>query len=305
MRGLLIYNPASGQHRERRDAVIAQVAAVLRGQRHVVDVVATKERGGAAGQVRAAIEAGAEVVFACGGDGTVHDVLQGVAGTKAALAAIPMGSGNALARELGVPLDPVAAARAFARSEAVDVRLARAEAGGSSRSFLVMAGAGPDGALMYRMLTVDRSRWGRWAYAAHALRLLVCGRFEAFGVRYRVRDDAAWGETRAVSVMAMRVGSLGGVFPGVARGASLHGETMRVVLVKGPAWLGLPLWFAMNWLGLERWNPLLVRVDAVAFACENADATVHAQVDGEWVGRLPMSVTLTGETVRLMVPSER
>ena len=302
MRGLLLYNPLAGRRRGERVAAVRDIAGILRGAGYELEVVATTHRGSAGAQVRDAVAGGADVIFACGGDGTVHDALQGLAGNSASLAVIPLGSANALARELKIATDPLVAARACAAAGVTPVRVAQCVVGERAHLFLVMAGAGPDGALMYRMMTVDRGRWGRWVYAAHALRLLLRGRFAAFDVRYREGEDDPWKHMRAVSAMGMRVGSLGGVFPGVARGASLHAGTMRLVLVKRPALLGLPLWFLMNWLGLERWNPLLVRADVVAFECEGGDGTVHAQVDGEWVGGLPMSITLGNETVRLLVP---
>jgi diacylglycerol kinase family enzyme len=304
MRGLLLYNPLAGRRRDERLAIVGQIATMLHCVGYELEIAATTHRGSAGAQVREAIAGGAEVVFACGGDGTVHDALQGVVGSSAALAVIPLGSANALARELKIPLDPLVAAHAFAHADTMPARVGYCTAGGETHAFLVMAGAGPDGALMYRMLAVSRSRWGRWAYAAHAVLLLFRRRFASFTVRYR---DAAggWHETQAVSAMCMRVGTLGGVFPGVARGASLWAGSMKLVAVRGTAWVGLPLWFAMNWLGIERWNPLLVQADVVALECDGARESVHAQLDGEWIGRLPVSITLSGDAVQLLVPAGR
>jgi diacylglycerol kinase family enzyme len=154
---------------------------------------------------------------------------------------------------------------------------------------------------MQRMLTVNRSRCGQWAYAIHAIQLLLRHRFQPFRILYC--EDSVWHEAYAISAMAMRIGKLGGIFPGVARGATLRGDTMRLVLVKHPALLGLPLWFAMNWLGLERWNPLLIRADVTKFACDGNDT--HAQADGEWLGLLPMTVSLDGDTVSILIPTAR
>jgi diacylglycerol kinase family enzyme len=302
MRGLLLYNPQAGRNREARAVLVERIAQTLRSFGYELSIAETTHRGSATAQTRAAIAAGAEVVFACGGDGTVHEVLQGIVGTTATLAIIPMGSGNALSRELHVPLDPLKAARSYAFTRTIDVRISQCTLGDQVRAFLVMAGAGPDGALMYQMLAVDRSRWGRWGYAAHALRLFVRGRFTSFAVRYQPALGGCW-EARVVSAMAMRVGSLGGVFPGIARGASLQTGSMRLVLVKSPAYVALPLWFAMNWMGLERWNPLLVTCDVTAFECYGN--AIHGQVDGEWMGRLPMRVNVSDAVVRLTVPARR
>lgn len=298
-RALLLFNPVSGTNVAARDAVVQRVATVLRGFGYDLLVAATTGRGSAGDQARLAAEGGAEVVFVCGGDGTIHDALQGLVGTGARLAPLPMGSGNALCRELGLPLNPLRAAAAYGRVTERDVRVGECTTGDGSCRFLLMAGAGPDGALMYRMLTAGRGRLGRWAYGLHALRLLFRGRFHTFAVRYRTADGA-WHQEQVLSAMALRIGSLGGVFPGVARGASLHAATMRLVLVRSPAVISLPLWFVSSWLRMERWNPFLVRDDVLEFACDGDG--VHAQVDGEWVGRLPMRASLQEETVRVLVP---
>ena len=101
--------------------------------------------------------------------------------------------------------------------------------------------------------------------------------------------------------MALRIGNLGGIFPGIARGASLNSPSMRLVLVHAPASLSLPLWFLSAWLHLERWNPLLVQEEVTTFQCDGDG--IHAQADGEWVGRLPLSASLTETTVRLLIPT--
>ena len=96
----LFYNPLSGRRRERRLADVAAALAVL----HQAGIEATSEptRGQAeAGeQARQAIAEGCDTIFACGGDGTAHDVLQGMVGSHAALGVIPLGTANTLAHDL-------------------------------------------------------------------------------------------------------------------------------------------------------------------------------------------------------------
>ena len=107
----LIYNPVSGQHPERRAALITDVVTVLHSAAIEVQVIPTESAGSVGAQAQEAIRAGCDTILVCGGDGTVHEVLQGVAGTSAALGVIPMGIANALAAELGLPASPEKAAK--------------------------------------------------------------------------------------------------------------------------------------------------------------------------------------------------
>src|SRR5690242_15476191 len=98
-RAVLLYNPFSGRHR------VEQVHAachVLRASGVDADAVATRAAGSAGEQAQEAVAHGCDTVFACGGDGTVNEVLQGVIGSSVALGVIPLGTANALAADLGI-----------------------------------------------------------------------------------------------------------------------------------------------------------------------------------------------------------
>ena len=98
----LLYNPLSGRRRGRRVADVEIALGVLRNAGVEVSATATRSATDATEQTRQAVAEGCEVVFACGGDGTVHDVLQGLVGSSLALGIIPLGTGNALAHECGM-----------------------------------------------------------------------------------------------------------------------------------------------------------------------------------------------------------
>src|SRR5881227_329453 len=74
----LIYNPASGRHRHLRLQKIEAAASTLRAAGVETTVIATHAPGSGGQQAREAIAAGHDTVFACGGDGTLNDVLQGL-----------------------------------------------------------------------------------------------------------------------------------------------------------------------------------------------------------------------------------
>src|SRR5690349_24589883 len=112
-RAALFYNPLSGRRRKYRVKDVESVAAILRAASVQLEVAPTRAASDAAAQVRLAIRDGFDTIIACGGDGTVHDVLQGIAGRGAALGIIPLGTANAMAHDLRLPMRPAAAAKAL------------------------------------------------------------------------------------------------------------------------------------------------------------------------------------------------
>jgi diacylglycerol kinase (ATP) len=163
LRCVLIYNPVSGTARPQRRQQVEAAARALQHAGNEVEIVATTAAGSASAQTRDAVAAGTDVLFACGGDGTVHEVVQGlVSGGErtASLGIIPMGSENALARHLKLSFDPSEAALQQIRSQARSVPIGKITFGHQMRFFIVMAGAGPDGALVYSLLSGEKARLG-------------------------------------------------------------------------------------------------------------------------------------------------
>src|SRR3954466_11524588 len=109
----LFYNPLSGRRKKHRVKDVEAAVAILRAAGIEVEVAPTKAASDAAAQVRMAIRDGFDTIIACGGDGTVHDVLQGIAGRDASLGIIPLGTANAMAPDLRLPLTREGAARAL------------------------------------------------------------------------------------------------------------------------------------------------------------------------------------------------
>jgi diacylglycerol kinase family enzyme len=308
-RATLIINAVAGRRKDLR-VLIPELMQALEMRGVQANATVTAAAGEAQTIAANAAASGCDVVFACGGDGTAHEVLQGIFGTACALGVVPLGTANALARNLGLSLDP---AKALQQQldfvpRAISVGEARcvAKDGEGRRYFTVMAGAGPDGALVYRALAGRGSKLGRGVYYTHAVRLFLTRRFPAFRVEYRSSDSGEWEHRLAVSVMCARVADLGGVFSRLTRGGSLLDTDLELVLVKPPAGIGLPAWFAFNSVGLHARNPWVETVRVTEFRCVPlvSDHPVHAEVDGEWIGHLPMSVRLIPQAAWLLMPDE-
>ncbi|MGY2744587.1 diacylglycerol/lipid kinase family protein [Arthrobacter sp. UYCu723] len=127
------------------------------------------------GQAREALEAEVDVVIAAGGDGTVRCVAEILAGTGTPMGLVPMGTGNLLARNLGIDItDPVAASHDIltGTDAKVDVVKASLDHSEDEQLFLVMAGLGYDAAIMANTVDGLKDRVGWLAYVEAGIRHL-------------------------------------------------------------------------------------------------------------------------------------
>lgn len=161
----------------------------------------TTEADTGAGQALAAVRAGAGLVLVCGGDGTVTACAGVLAGTGVAMAIVPIGTGNLLARNLAIPLELDAAlAVAFGESE----RLIDVLQTGQQR-FLVMAGLGFDAALIRDTDEVLKGRFGWPAYLGGLVRALRRRQHAGFTITV---DDGLSMNRNAIGVLVGNVGQL-------------------------------------------------------------------------------------------------
>lgn len=179
MRTRVIFNPHSGRNNGRA-ALGERLRAALAQSGLPGEVVATKHRGHATQLAREAVAAGYARVIVAGGDGTFNEAALALAGTPVTLAAVPCGSGNGLARHLGIPLRERAATSlalsADARVRAIDAGMA------AGRPFFNVMGVGLDADIGARFNTL--SRRGPRAYLAATWRGLRAAR----PISLRVRD---------------------------------------------------------------------------------------------------------------------
>ena len=112
----LIINGARANH-----ALLRGVVSEFRALGHTVEPRLTFEEGDAMIAARAAAERGVDAVVAVGGDGTVNEVVNGLAGTSAALGIIPLGTANDFARQAGIPTEPADAMRLVVHEPAVAI----------------------------------------------------------------------------------------------------------------------------------------------------------------------------------------
>lgn len=213
---LLFVNPVLQQTAARRRD-IARVEAVFRDCGSAVQVMVTGENRAAGPKAKRAIAEGYDAIVVCGGDGTIFDVIQGLAGSDVPLGIIPFGTGNVMAQNLKVPKDPAAAARWILRSRPRSLALGRitccTAAGRESWLFAMAAGMGMHASLMSEARRLGKSKVGRAAYFAAGARLLWNHPVRSFDVQITTVSGAVI-EEQACEALAVRVAELNRWRPG-------------------------------------------------------------------------------------------
>jgi diacylglycerol kinase family enzyme len=244
---------------------------------------------------RRAVAAGASLVFAAGGDGTVRACAEALAGTGVPLAIVPLGTANLTARALGVPSQDGRAVEAGfgGRDHAIDLALVE---GAGGTWFTAMAGIGLDAAVVAAAGERLKRRLGWAAYAAAGVRQLALPPRE-----FTIRPDGAEPlRRRARSVVVANVGLLPGGFT-LLPAARLDDGLLDVgVLAPSGGWD----WFRLagRVLARDRRQDRALECLQARRVQVSADAILPRQIDGEVVapGRaLSVSVCPGILTVRL------
>jgi diacylglycerol kinase family enzyme len=301
-RAALIYNPASGSRHAERVKMVEAAAAELRAAGVETTFIATRAAGSGGEQAHEAIAAGHDAVFACGGDGTVQDVLQGLAERHAdvPLGLVPLGTGNVLAFDLGLPNDPAAAVRAQLqfvprKIAAGKVEYCEKKSGElRTRYFTVMCGVGADAEMIYRVSAASKSKLGILAYHLETFRTALLHPYQKMKVEY---VDSELGERKhleAFAVAAVRVTTFPGLMGKFAQGAELKRDDLRIIftLTKNRIWH--VAYFLKILAGQSGPVPGMELVHASEVACApigDRARRVYAEADGEFLGGLPVKIS--------------
>lgn len=306
----LIYNPASGQRSARRSSSIENVKAVLRQAGVEADSLETHAPGSGKALAAAAVKQGHDTVLACGGDGTVHEVLQGLVGTDVALGVVPLGTANALAQNLGLGRNPVKAVQALLNAKPQQVRVGRIffkERNGTEgwRYFTVAAGIGADALLMSSMDPELKRRYGYALYIFEAVKIWATNPFPLFDARFSGNGNGTGRVEQVSQLLAVRIRSFGGALGVLAPGATLHKKDLSIVAFKTRSRFDYLRFLLATVIGRQTFSRSIELLDAEAVDCRplnGAKASVFVEADGEVLGALPARIELAREKLTLLVP---
>ncbi|MDO4252185.1 MAG: diacylglycerol kinase family protein [Rothia sp. (in: high G+C Gram-positive bacteria)] len=256
------------------------------------------------GMATDALSQGAELVIAIGGDGTVRQVATALAGQSAALGIVPLGTGNLLARNLGLEYWDIAAcvnAALHGQVLAIDMlklRLVSGQGQVQESSIMVMGGAGYDAQIMTDTSEDLKAKLGWLAYLTSGIRNLLAPRHL---VEIRLDQGPAF-QRRFRSVLVANCGELQG---GINLASTVHLRDGQLeVIVLSPrnlmGWLRLLARFLLGPSRLKQPRPVLEHFVGAQVNMDFLDAPQLVQVDGDVVGRVQsLQAVLQAEAVKV------
>ena len=289
----LIFNPTARRMQGRHGRTLDRVLASLKAGGMEVLVKPTVAPGDATRLAREAVAARCEVLVACGGDGTVNEVVGGLVGSDVPLLVIPGGTSNVLARELGLPRDLLASAEIIRKGAIRRISLGRA----GERRFVLMAGIGVDAGIVAASSSRLKRYLGEGAFWLAGFQQLVRYHFSPF-------DVVVDGKThRATFALISKAKNYGGPFQ-LTPHANLFSNQFAICLFQSEVrWRYL---YYLSQVALEKHSSLPDVLMLKGRTIEaKGSAKVQVQVDGELLGSLPQTISLQDNAISLIVPRAR
>jgi diacylglycerol kinase (ATP) len=295
----ILYNPRAGGGHPRRPKHLDEAQQILKKAGIDADLIPTDGPGAAGPLARRAAERGAQMVVVCGGDGTLNEAINGLAGSQVPVALLPAGTANILAKELGISWSIPRAAEQLTHGTLVRIALGLMTPvadRGASRYFLSVAGAGADGALVHALDPALKLKAGVAAYWMEGARQLVHYAFPRFSV-------TNGGETTEATLMIVgRTKRYGGPFS-ITTGADLFSNEFELALFQTQSALRYLAYLPASWTGMLRRLRDVRFLKTNSVLCEpSAQGIVYAQVDGEPWHTLPAEFTIVPDALTLVVP---
>ncbi|MFN8633145.1 MAG: diacylglycerol kinase family protein [Chloroflexota bacterium] len=286
---LLILNPRAGSGDRALSVERIRDALAELGWR--LDVAETGAPGDATRLAADAASGGRGVVLVGGGDGTLNEVIQALAGTETAVAAIPLGTMNVWVRELGLSLDPAEAVRQLLTGETRSIDLGRV----NGRYFLLMAGLGFDAWAVQAIQGPAKRRFGPLAVlAAGALKAL-----STRGVRLRLRADGETFETNAALVTVGNTRLWAGAVQITHRATAADG-LLDVCVFPGESLLTKLRHLLLVFIRRHEHDPEVIYLQARQLQIA-ARPAFPIQVDGEPFGTTPATIEIVPGALRVLV----
>ena len=301
--GLVIHNPNAGGGGRGREKSIDEARRIFAAGGVHTDLAETTGPGHATEIAQRAADEGRHLVIACGGDGTLNEIVNGLAaqanGHRVPLALLPGGTANILAKELDIPWNIKRAAETLVNGKVREIALGLAtplEQPERKRYFLSVAGAGPDGMIVYSLDLDLKAKLGILAYWLEGAREVFRYDFPKFRVVAGERNlDASL-------VIVGRTKNYGGPFK-ITTEADLFEDQFEVMALTTQSGFKYLSYLPTLWFGNLREAEGVHFWKAETLVVEPLDKNpIYAQIDGEPLARLPVEFKIVPRALKLLVP---
>ncbi len=296
MKARFVVAPTVSEHDRETLRLAARAHADLSGLDY--DVCEVKPGEDMAAAITRHDLSGIACLAAVGGDGTVSAVAHEVAGKGMDLGIVPAGTGNLVARELGVPLEIGAAVAVVARG-AGNKKIDAMQIGG--RTYLLNAGVGINAEVIDQTSRLGKSLFGRTAYVGTAVWKVL----QAKPQRFEVTIDGGARVFNATDIAISNCGIL-------ARALNPNGPDIRVddgqidvcvLCMKTP--LEYPWYYFLKHIAPERVNKIMHEIPALRSVKIESSRPVIVQADGDIIGETPVLIEVLPRAVTVIVPPVR
>jgi YegS/Rv2252/BmrU family lipid kinase len=292
----IVYNPFAGGLRGNKHSRLDDAVQVFLRAGHHVELFATPGPNQAGELARRAIKQGCDLILAAGGDGTINEAVNGMAGSDIPFGALPAGTANVLANEVGFSNRPDRAAAELLQAVPTRIALGAVDRPGFvRRHFVLMAGVGLDARIVYDLDLHLKSRLGKIAYWQGGLRQLSRS-VAQFPIEVNGHCH------RASFALITRVRNYGGDFQ-IARRVKLTDGDFEVVVFEDQAWYDYLRFFAAVVANrLYKTPGVTVYRAKEAVVGPSGSDRVYVQTDGEAIGNVPALVSTIPDALTLLIP---
>lgn len=295
---VLIINPTAGRGRAGKQ--IPEIRRQLGAKAENWAWQHTKKRGDATAMAREAAQSGVPLVIAVGGDGTLHEVVNGVLGSGATVGLIPFGTGNDFARALGLFGSLETACKALTEGVVKHIDIGVIEGVGTEgkRHFLVLTGTGFDARTAQTVNEGVKHLSGPLAYVWGAI--LTLRNFDPFALTLTL-DDQPPRKVQAMFASFANTETTGGGMK-IAPGATIDDGVLDICLVETVSKPTLLYQLSQVFSGKHVHHPSVTMLRAKTISVD-ADPPQPLLIDGEVCGTTPATITLLPAALPFLVPA--
>ena len=290
-RVMAIFNPLAGGGAKRRDVPL--IIDAMRGLGYEVDECPTKAVGDGIQLARRGVQEGYDLICAIGGDGTVNETINGLAGSDVPLMIVPTGTVNVLAMELGIPLEPPDAVRLLEIGNLSWIDLGMA----GDRYFGLMAGIGMDAAVVASLNPTMKKAFREAAFAVHGLATYLT--HEEPQIRVTCPEMTVDGYFAVFGNSSNYAGAFG-----ITPLADMRDGLLDVCVLKDKSFLSTFSYWTAALINAHIRHPNVAyfRTERAQISTVEEGKEVLVQTDGEVAGALPLECRVVPRALRVVVP---